>query len=980
MAESSFQRQMRLDRERLVASETSKPAPASEGFESDVVTSDAEEMKGLSVHSTFLAEPDNDDGHAVTDSEVSALVFTRVTNTKGALTKTFSVNKDDPNGKPIKNTDANVYEGTAQKIVCADLYEFRDQLLKARSNEAFTYGVTEHSSVNIVTKDKVAKTPGAVARGREHFHYRSAPGIWMLDYDAGYLTVEYETAESLRDALTGACANLADAPMLWTPSASTYIHNSATDVMVKGAGGSRIYIPVDNASDVVRAQAALREYLWANGIGTYTVSKSGQLIERTLIDLKTAQPERLDFVAGAKCVAPLEQRRPAPIIFESELVGGVGPVPLQYVLPDPDRSVRQKAEEARAAAKAMIEPERQRVREAYKGERVAALCKNGVPELRAQEIVAQALDRDYLFAEFELHAADGTVVTVAQVLDNSKRWHGARFADPLEPDYCNDTRIAFANLRSGGRPYIYSHAHGGKRYTLFRQPAILSVNGGDAPRLADACLDLLRCQQEVFDGPVDGMVRVANEGRMYQVNLPWLQDHLGTSASFQRFDRRSKSYHPIDVPPVVTNSILAREGQRNLPVLNAVVTAPVLRVDGSVLDVPGYDVSSGILYVSNTLDVPRVNPSPKFDDVMAALKMLWEPVAQFPYDGPASRAVALATLLTSCVRRSLPTAPATIFDAPSAGTGKTLLAKCVAVLGGHNTDTVKWPGANVEETTKLVMASFRDGKTCLTFDNVVGKFGNEALDIILTSAEVSGRVLGLSEMHTVVNRCLVMATGNNITTQGDTNRRVLRCRIDARIERPYHRSFPFNPAQMIEANRLHLVAAALTILRGYLISDERAPGKLASFEDWDGLVRNAVVWLAGKQDYIDLVDPVFTIDDADDADTAKGALHGFFEMWHQRFGEEAIPASTVVNYANTYTGTAADDFRPEAEEEENNRKAFRNALVSAVRADSRKTGEVGPVEFGQWIGGQKGVVLGNFRVESEYDRKRKLALWKVVRP
>jgi len=41
-------------------------------------------------------------------------------------------------------------------------------------------------------------------------------------------------------------------------------------------------------------------------------------------------------------------------------------------------------------------------------------------------------------------------VTVGTVLDNRERWHGERFADPLEPDYRGDKRIAWLNLRSGG--------------------------------------------------------------------------------------------------------------------------------------------------------------------------------------------------------------------------------------------------------------------------------------------------------------------------------------------------------------------------------------------------------------------------------------------------------------------------------------------------------------------------------------------------
>jgi hypothetical protein len=71
-----------------------------------------------------------------------------------------------------------------------------------------------------------------------------------------------------------------------------------------------------------------------------------------------------------------------------------------------------------------------------------------------------------LLGDYVLHFVDGDV-TVNEALSDPGRYDQQRLADPEEPNYGNDRRIAifYAN---NGRPHIYSHAHGGKKYTLVR--------------------------------------------------------------------------------------------------------------------------------------------------------------------------------------------------------------------------------------------------------------------------------------------------------------------------------------------------------------------------------------------------------------------------------------------------------------------------------------------------------------------------------
>ena len=70
------------------------------------------------------------------------------------------------------------------------------------------------------------------------------------------------------------------------------------------------------------------------------------------------------------------------------------------------------------------------------------------------------------------------------------------------------------------------------------------------------------------------------------------------------------------------------------------------------------------------------------EDILYATKAILAPFEQFAFDSSISRSILLAALLTAVVRSSVKTRPAFAFDAPAAGSGKTLLGSCVSALGG----------------------------------------------------------------------------------------------------------------------------------------------------------------------------------------------------------------------------------------------------------------------------------------------------------
>ena len=898
-------------------------------------------------------------------SDEKSLHVTVLTNNKGPLTKAYFL---DGQGQLQRTARSQMSDGTAETIACADLVAFRDLLGSLKTNQAMAYGVTGKPSQHVTAQRELHTHPGSIARDREHFHWRKAPGVMVFDHDAEHLPDRFDR-DSLRARLVDVCPAFACAPMLWTASASSCVHHANTGAELRGLHGQHLYVPVVDATDIPRAGRALYERAWASGIGEFVVSAAGTLLDRNLFDSSVWAPEKMDFAAGAICRAPLVQRRPEGFLWEADLVGGFDPVDTVQLVPDIAVSEREAAAAARSAARTRAEPRRLEVRAAYIESKASELVQHsGISLERARQVVAESADRQLLFAEFVLYPFQGKPVSVGEILDNPSRFHGMRFADPVELGYRDDSRIAWVNLRGGGRPYVWSHAHGGRRYELVRQPAVLKVQPGGIPLLADECLGVARELGDLFDFGTNQMARVAG-GRVYPVTPGYLLDYLGRAVRFERYDVRAKEWKQTDAPEKVAKAIAERTGERGLPQLRAVVTAPTLRANGTVLDAPGFDKDTGLLFVSDSPELRAVPVAPTLEIVRAALAELLEPFAQFPFDGPASRGVMVAALLSAVCRRSLPTCPAFAFDAPAAGTGKTLLARCVAVLGGHDGASFTPPG-NEEELRKILFASLLEGSGCILLDNLSGPLGGSTINQFLTEPLFAGRVLGLSQTSTVPNAAMLLVTSNNFRAYADTCRRVLVCRMDAGVEQPYKRRFAFDPLEWVATRRQRLCGAALTLIRGHLTHGTAStrPAALGSFEAWDALVRQTVCWLATCQQDVELADPAQTIDTSAINDEHRSALHAVLASWEAYLGDRWLTAAEVLGAASGSMVDAAGDDT-----------AHRRAALSAALEDleGARSGRFNAKAFGRWLLKHKGEIAGGRKFLQTTSREG-VSLWRAV--
>lgn len=829
---------------------------------------------------------------------MTRLQFTIYTSTTPKmLTKVFGL---DANGKLTKTTAASMIAGKAQRTAVADLHELAGALDALTSAQAVGWGVATTDTLHITTADREKPAFDALARTRRNFAFSKGPGVMMLDHDGtpnGKLD-----RDTLRQRLIDACPALATAPMLWRPSASAGLV-AQDDRQLTGLNRHRFYIPVTDASAIPEAGKRMVTLLYAAGMGWSDVGAAGQALARCLVDASVWQPERLDFAAPPILKDGIQ--RPTELARVYGDAAALFDLAAIAMTPADEKKASKRKQESLDA----IKPQCKVQREAWADQHAPglALARN-IPEDKARAVLTHASQHGVLMGDFIPAAADGAQISVGDVLDHADRWHNARFADPLDPDH--DRRVAVVNLKSGTRPFLYSHRHGGMRFELRRQSARIRVGKGRRIDATDAVLQVLRERGELFDFG-EGAVAYVAAGRARPVSQDWLADHMGRVCEFYAFKALpSGEIVEIaeDAPGAVARAVLAKHGERGFKTLVAVVTAPTLRADGTVLDVPGHDAESGLLYFSDDPNPPRVPTNPTPADALDALRFLWRPFALFPLVDDVARGVVLHGLLTAAIRAALPTAPGIALDAPAAGTGKTLLGKAIGLLATGSVPAVLSPAEDEPETRKRLFAALREGTRVLLWDNVREPLGNAALDAFLTADTFSDRILGVSETASLPNRAQFIATGNNLRLTGDTCRRIFLARLDAECEQPYARDFGFDPIQRIASERMHYVVAALTIIRAFIVAGrpKLGSGRTASFELWDDLVRQPICWIktvvaqaGGGDDLPALDDPLHAAQTAFDQDPETTKHTALLHAWHAEFpGIAATVAGAVARGVN----------------------------------------------------------------------------------
>jgi hypothetical protein len=437
------------------------------------------------------------------------------------------------------------------------------------------------------------------------------------------------------------------------------------------------------------------------------------------------------------------------------------------------------------------------------------------------------------------------------------------------------------------------------------------------------------------------------EGTVQLASVPAvnLQETLECLISWVRIDKNGEP-KAADCPARVPATYLARKDWK-LPVLLGVVEAPILRPDGSILSVPGYDDATGLFLCADE-GWPAVPDAPTREDAEAALSDLLEPFAEFPFvDGAegAARSVLAAAILTAIQRRGLESAPLFAFDAPSQRSGKSLLAEGVGLIATGHRPPATGVSRSEDELRKAITSSLLEGQAIVNLDNITHPLDSPHLARAITQSLYSDRHLGVNEMLRLPTNILWTATGNNLTFRGDLPSRALVSRIDSGVERPEERTFRIaDLPSYLMGNRKRLVVASLTILRAYHVAGR--PRQIVrpwgGFDQWSREIREPLVWLG-------LADPCATREQIIVSDPDRESTVEMLRTWQAAFADNLMLVREIVAAAQ---GGHHDELKQAV------------LMVAAKRDDSN---QIDARRLGIWCASKAGRVIDGLRLIT--DRK-----------
>lgn len=384
------------------------------------------------------------------------------------------------------------------------------------------------------------------------------------------------------------------------------------------------------------------------------------------------------------------------------------------------------------------------------------------------------------------------------------------------------------------------------------------------------------------------------------VGLPTLLERLSAVADWGRTvtdpkDETKTKWKPCKPPRDVVAAVEARGHWAKICHLVGITVTPVLRPDGTILQKPGYDGTTGLLYAPPAADYyPSIPEYPTQLEVEAARWALDEVVIDFPFASSSDYAAWFAALLTVLARPAIKgNTPFFVVDAPTRGSGKGKSIDAIACIATGRPMPTTTMVASEEETRKKITTLILEGKDVVHWDNVQLPIGGESLESLATSATWQDRILGKNASAELPKKIVCFFSGNNVQYKGDAARRVLPIRIVPDVEHPEDRTNFLHRDLLgwITANRAGLVAAALTVLRAWVVAGRpvSAPGAYGSFEAWHDTVVQAVRWIG-------FPDPMgVRVGIEERNDPSKAALVHIVESWQAAFGQRGTTARQIYD-------------------------------------------------------------------------------------
>ncbi len=400
-----------------------------------------------------------------------------VTSSKGLMAKTMRL--DLATRQVVKDPAGLLTVGTIKTFPINSPTGFARFLKTRTKKQALVHGVCGHVEAVLVTKNRLDTLTAAmpdeampvISRSKEYIFYPDGPGVMMLDHDkprdnsiASSEGLASYTPDELLSILGVIHPAITDSASVSSPSTSACIYDAEGNELRGEGAGSHTYLFVENAKDIPRFLDVIGKRLFLAGYGRIEISRSGTLLQRTLVDLVVGSPERVDYVAGSICTDGLEQRLPEPTVRNGTLLK-------TDTLADLSPEEEKQHAEIIYELKELARPSQDQVKEEYLSLEAGKLSVERKISLEdARQVVlsrqGQVLaDADQLYFAYK----KGLSVSVADVLSDPAAYDNKSLADPLEPDYDGGslTKARFF-WNDGIRPQVGSFAHGRTIYLFAR--------------------------------------------------------------------------------------------------------------------------------------------------------------------------------------------------------------------------------------------------------------------------------------------------------------------------------------------------------------------------------------------------------------------------------------------------------------------------------------------------------------------------------
>ncbi len=308
-----------------------------------------------------------------------------------------------------------------------------------------------------------------LSRTKDDFSFGQGEGWLLLDYDTKGLSEavlsKIECLGGIMNALLYLWPELDNGDFVVRPSSSAGVHIVGDPA--PNVSGFHMFVRLKRAIDIPQALKALHSRSWLHGLGYHMISKSGHLLDRSIVDITVGSPERLIFTAP-------------PVLGEGIVrEHQYGAVHQGVEMPCPKAPFGAQWSRARDIDRQQSQPDAAKQRSIYLRKSIEdRQASHGGSYAAAEAIVLNRIEGRQLLDDDVLQLSSGVTATVGDILDQIKLGERISCADPIEGREYNPTAAAVLWEPPHKFPALISHAHGElTRYSFARFSSARAKSG-----------------------------------------------------------------------------------------------------------------------------------------------------------------------------------------------------------------------------------------------------------------------------------------------------------------------------------------------------------------------------------------------------------------------------------------------------------------------------------------------------------------------